>query len=91
MSAVAAAVVGVGGGGMSAYVSATFIRSQEAASAQMRAYFSQPLDYSRTLAAERLIADLPGGPERDRALVLVVERLVGPGPVLGAGRDPGEA
>lgn len=42
---------------LSAFVSRTFIRSQEAAATHLRSYFDQPLELSRYLAAERLVAD----------------------------------
>ncbi|MEU9447016.1 hypothetical protein AB0D42_40700 [Streptomyces sp. NPDC048304] len=73
LGAVAAALAG--------YVSRTFIRSQEAAAGHLRAYFHQPLESSRYLAAERLVADAALGEER-RAEVLgrLVEAMVsGPG------------
>ncbi|MFF1962953.1 hypothetical protein ACFVW5_04895 [Streptomyces sp. NPDC058232] len=49
LGAVSAALAG--------YVSRTFVRSQEAAATHLRSYFDQPLELSRYLAAERLIAD----------------------------------
>ncbi|MEW2154859.1 hypothetical protein AB0950_06100 [Streptomyces sp. NPDC007189] len=79
LGAVAAALAG--------YVSRTFIRSQEAAAGRLRAYFHQPLEFSRYLAAERLVADAALGEER-RAEVL--GRLV-EADGLGAGlKGPGE-
>ncbi|MFB8114274.1 hypothetical protein ACFC51_00075 [Streptomyces sp. NPDC055962] len=42
---------------LAAFVSKTFVRSQEAAATHLRSYFDQPLELSRYLAAERLIAD----------------------------------
>ena len=54
-AAIASAVTGIAGGGLGAYVGATFMKSQDAATAQLRAYFDQPLEFSRILAAERLI------------------------------------
>ncbi|HVB45229.1 MAG TPA: hypothetical protein VNF47_21345 [Streptosporangiaceae bacterium] len=55
-AAIAAGVSGVAGGGLGAYIGSTFMRSQDAASAQLRAYFAQPLEFSKYLAAERLLA-----------------------------------
>ncbi|MEV7130515.1 hypothetical protein [Streptomyces sp. NPDC093260] len=49
LGAVAAALAG--------FVSRTFVKSQEAAAKHLRGYFDQPLEFSRYLAAERLIAD----------------------------------
>lgn len=48
LGAVSAALAG--------FVSRTFVRSQEAAAGHLRSYFDQPLELSRFLAAERLIA-----------------------------------
>ncbi|MFD5940243.1 TRADD-N-associated membrane domain-containing protein [Streptomyces griseus] len=49
LGAVAAALAG--------YVAKTFVRSQESAATHLRSYFDQPLELSRYLAAERLVAD----------------------------------
>ncbi|WP_159049223.1 hypothetical protein [Streptomyces canus] len=72
-STVAGSIVAGGLGAVSAalsgYVSRTFIRSQEAAAGHLRAYFDQPLEFSRYLAAERLMADA-GLSEEHRAEVL---------------------
>ncbi|MGQ5636696.1 MULTISPECIES: hypothetical protein [unclassified Streptomyces] len=72
LGAVAAALAG--------YVSRTFIRSQEAAAGHLRAYFEQPLEFSRYLAAERLVAEAALGEQR-RAEVLgtLVEAMVAGG------------
>ncbi|MFF2099233.1 hypothetical protein [Streptomyces sp. NPDC058202] len=71
---------------LSAYVSRTFIRSQEAAAGHLRAYFDQPLEFSRYLAAERLVADA-GLSEERRAEVLstIVQAMISgpPGPASG--------
>ncbi|MFE0692875.1 hypothetical protein [Streptomyces sp. NPDC058869] len=60
-STTAVAIVAGGLGAVSAalagYVAKTFIRSQEAAATHLRSYFDQPLELSRYLAAERLVAD----------------------------------
>ena len=58
----AAAAIGAGGLGavsaaLSGYIARTFIRSQESSASHLRAYFDQPLELSRYLAAERLLAD----------------------------------
>lgn len=54
-AAIAAAITGVAGGGLGGYIGATFMRAQESATVQLRAYFDQPLELSRVLAAERLL------------------------------------
>ena len=54
-ASIVAGVTGISGGGLGAYIGATFMKSQEMASTQLRAYFNQPLEFSRYLEAERLI------------------------------------
>jgi hypothetical protein len=53
------AVLGALASALSGYVSQTRIRSQEAASKNLRGYFDQPLEFSRYLIAERLLGNLP--------------------------------
>ncbi|MFE7535234.1 hypothetical protein ACFU67_13290 [Streptomyces rhizosphaericola] len=85
-STTAVAIVAGGLGAVSAalagYVAKTFIRSQEAAATHLRSYFDQPLELSRYLAAERLVAD--GGltqEQRGEILSALVQAMVaGPQP-----------
>lgn len=51
-------VLGATGAAMAAYIGRTFVRSREVAAAHLRSYFLQPLEFSRYLAAERLIGTL---------------------------------
>lgn len=80
-STTAGSIVAGGLGAVSAalagYVSRTFIRSQETAAAHLRAYFDQPLEFSRYLAAERLMADA-GLSEQKQAeiLGLIVQTMI---------------
>jgi hypothetical protein len=70
--AIAASVIGVAGAGLSAYVGATFMRAQESSASQLRAYFLQPVEFARVLAAERLLEKIePEGRAR------VVETIIG--------------
>lgn len=73
---------------LSGYVSRTFIRSQEAAAGHLRAYFDQPLEFSRYLAAERLMADV-GLSEDKRAevLSLLVQAMI-TGPASPTSKSP---
>ena len=57
-ASIAAGLVGVGGGGLAAYIGSTFMKLQEATTVQLRAYFRQPLEFSRYLAAERLLENV---------------------------------
>jgi hypothetical protein len=53
-AAVTTGSLGAVGAALAAYIGKTFIRSQETAASHLRAYFDQPLELSRYLAAERL-------------------------------------
>ncbi|MFF0055898.1 hypothetical protein ACFYRI_16065 [Streptomyces microflavus] len=71
LGAVAAALAG--------FVSRTFIRSQESAATHLRSYFDQPLELSRYLAAERLVADGDLTQEqRAELLSALVQAMVAP-------------
>ncbi|MDX3308929.1 hypothetical protein P1S61_07405 [Streptomyces sp. ME08-AFT2] len=77
---VVAGGLGAVSAGLAGYVSRTFIRSQEAAAGHLRAYFDQPLEFSRYLAAERLMADAGLSDERRAEVLslLVQAMIVGP-------------
>ncbi|MFJ6238839.1 hypothetical protein ACIQH0_32710 [Streptomyces griseus] len=85
-STTAVAIVAGGLGAVSAalagYVAKTFIRSQESAATHLRSYFDQPLELSRYLAAERLVADGDLSQEqRGEILSALVQAMVaGPQP-----------
>lgn len=72
-------------GGLSAalggYIGGTFIKSQEAASGNLRGYFSQPLELSRFLLAERLLRELPEEKKAEGTLKLIegISRRAGEG------------
>ncbi|MEU1104889.1 hypothetical protein ABZ408_28565 [Streptomyces tibetensis] len=87
---VVAGGLGAVSAGLAGYVSRTFIRSQEAAAGHLRAYFDQPLEFSRYLAAERLMADA-GLSEEKRAevLSLLVQTMIA-GPAGAAPTGTGE-
>ncbi|MEU6349692.1 hypothetical protein ABZ896_10240 [Streptomyces sp. NPDC047072] len=81
----AGAIVTGGLGAVSAalagFISKTFVKSQQSAADHLKAYFDQPLEFSRYLAAERLLADA-GLPDEKRAEVvaLLVQTIAaGPG------------
>lgn len=73
---VSASVLGVAGAGLAGYVGATFMRAQDSAAAQLRAYFSQPLEFSKYLAAERLLSQIDDGELRAKTVAAVVEHIV---------------
>jgi hypothetical protein len=80
-AAIAAAITGVAGGGLGGYIGSTFMRSQESATRQLRAYFDQPLELSRMLAAERLLDRLDEAHRQDSLQEIIRA-------VLTADRDP---
>jgi hypothetical protein len=76
-ASIVAGALGVTSAALSGYVSSTFVRSQESSAAHLRAYFDQPLEFSRYLAAERLVADAQlSNEERVQLLASVVQAMV---------------
>jgi low affinity Fe/Cu permease len=69
-AAISAGGLGAVGAAFAAYIGKTFIRSQETAASHLRAYFDQPLELSRYLAAERLLADAADLTAEQRAAIL---------------------
>ncbi|MDX3759043.1 TRADD-N-associated membrane domain-containing protein [Streptomyces sp. AK02-04a] len=66
-ASVVAGALGATAGGIGAYLGSTFLKMQERASAQLSDYFAQPLEFSKYLAAERLLSSLNG---QDKALAV---------------------
>jgi hypothetical protein len=58
IGAISTAAVGIVGAGLSAYIGSTFMKAQSEATAQLRQFFLQPVEFSRLLGAERLIGSL---------------------------------
>jgi len=79
VGAISAGAVGVVGGGLSAYIGATFLKSQAEATAQLRQFFLQPVDFSRVLGAERLIENLEKD-QRAEAVQQIVRSMTSPHP-----------
>ncbi|MGA5893925.1 TRADD-N-associated membrane domain-containing protein [Streptomyces venetus] len=73
LGAVSAALAG--------FISKTFVKSQQSAADHLKAYFDQPLEFSRYLAAERLLADtgLPDDKRAEVVAMLVQTIAAGPG------------
>jgi hypothetical protein len=74
-AAISAGAVGVVGGGLSAYIGATFLKSQAEATAQLRQFFLQPVEFSRLLGAERLIDSLEKD-QRSEAVQNIVKSMM---------------
>ena len=74
-AAIAASVIGVAGAAISGYVGATFMKAQSEATAQLRQFFLQPVEFSRMLGVERLVETLPDG-DRAAAVQQIVKSMM---------------
>ncbi len=85
LGAVAAALAG--------YISRTFVRSQESSAGHLRSYFDQPLEFSRYLAAERLLDSVQALDAEQRAAILadLLRTVIAPGGAAPAGSTAGPA
>jgi secreted trypsin-like serine protease len=72
--------LGAASAAFAAYIGRTFVRSQETAAAHLRSYFAQPLEFSRYLAAERLLNSIERL-ETDQRATITAEVLRGMLPV----------
>jgi hypothetical protein len=80
--AITTAALGAVSAALAGYIGRTFVRSQESAAAHLRAYFDQPLEFSKYLAAERLLssnADLDGD-KHTAILTALVQAIVASSP-----------
>ncbi|MGW3913223.1 TRADD-N-associated membrane domain-containing protein [Streptomyces sp. NPDC005070] len=67
------------GAAIAAYIGRTFVRSQESASQHLLMYFRQPLELSRSLAAERLLSEMERA-TRSTAAQRLMESILSSGP-----------
>jgi hypothetical protein len=74
-AAIVVALLGATGGGLAGYIGSTFMRSQETAAAQLRAYFLQPLQFSKVLAGERLLEQMTDDASRTVAATILIRSL----------------
>ncbi|MFD9460217.1 hypothetical protein [Streptomyces sp. NPDC060027] len=72
LGAVSAALAG--------FISKTFVKSQQSAADHLKAYFDQPLEFSRYLAAERLLADTGLSDEKRAEVVAGLVQTIAAGP-----------
>lgn len=70
-ASVVTGVLGTGAGALGAFISWTFLRSQENAANQLRGYFLQPLEFSRYLVAERLLDSLSDDKKAEGILTII--------------------
>lgn len=76
-ASIAVGAVGAAGAAMAAFLGSTFMKTQAASTEQLRQFFIQPVEFSRVLAAERLIESLPAG-DRAESVKLVLASMLGP-------------
>ncbi|WP_309989458.1 hypothetical protein [Paenarthrobacter nitroguajacolicus] len=76
-ASIAAGVIGVAGAAMGSYIGVTFMKAQAEASAQLRQFFLQPVEFSRMLGAERLLSTLEPS-DRTAAVHRVIETMMVP-------------
>ncbi|MCM3301460.1 hypothetical protein M4D73_25055 [Streptomyces pseudogriseolus] len=67
--AIVAGGLGAVSAALAGFISKTFVKSQQTAAEHLKAYFDQPLEFSRYLAAERLLTDA-NLPDEKRAEVV---------------------
>ncbi|MGW5123261.1 TRADD-N-associated membrane domain-containing protein [Streptomyces sp. NPDC004069] len=87
----AGAVVAGGLGAVSAalagFINRTFVKSQESAAGHLRAYFDEPLEFSKYLAAERLIGMAPLSPQRQAEIIAALAQTIVAGSGTGVSQD----
>jgi hypothetical protein len=77
-AAITTGALGAVSAALTGYIGRTFIRSQEMSAKHLRAYFDQPLEFSRYLAAERLVSGQGDQTPEERAILLkiIVEGMI---------------
>ncbi|MFI1956966.1 hypothetical protein ACH46L_03495 [Streptomyces althioticus] len=78
--AIVAGGLGAVSAALAGFISKTFVKSQQTAADHLRAYFDQPLEFSRYLAAERLLADASLPEEKRAEVVAALVQTVAAGP-----------
>ncbi|MFJ8596628.1 hypothetical protein [Streptomyces sp. NPDC093598] len=79
-AAAVAGALGAVAAALAAFISRTFIKSQETAAEHLKAYFDQPLEFSRYLAAERLLNDVELTDDQRAEIVGELVKLIAAGP-----------
>jgi hypothetical protein len=81
--AITTGALGAVSAGLAGYIGRTFIRSQETSAERLRAYFDQPLEFSKYLAAERLLASAGylDSSQRETILAQIIGAVVSTRPI----------
>ncbi|MEU3491559.1 TRADD-N-associated membrane domain-containing protein [Streptomyces massasporeus] len=86
-SAIVTGGLGAVSAALAGFIGKTFVKSQQTAADHLKAYFDQPLEFSRYLAAERLLADTGLSDEKRAEIVAVLVQTIAAGPVPNAPFD----
>ncbi|EMF30509.1 hypothetical protein H114_03486 [Streptomyces gancidicus BKS 13-15] len=78
--AIVAGGLGAVSAALAGFISKTFVKSQQTAAEHLKAYFDQPLEFSRYLAAERLLSDADLPEEKRAEVVAALVQTVAAGP-----------
>ncbi|MEV7413112.1 hypothetical protein AB0O04_35375, partial [Streptomyces althioticus] len=78
--AIVAGGLGAVSAALAGFISKTFVKSQETAAEHLKAYFDQPLEFSRYLAAERLLTDANLPEEKRAEVVAALVQTIAAGP-----------
>ncbi|MGW4791183.1 helix-turn-helix domain-containing protein [Nonomuraea sp. NPDC004297] len=91
-TAIVTGALGATSAAFAAYIGRTFVRSQETAATHLRSYFDQPLEFSRYLAAERLLNGIERlEPDQHAAITTEVLRGILPATNANGEDKPGPA
>ncbi|MFJ6691433.1 hypothetical protein [Streptomyces sp. NPDC091294] len=85
--AVVAGGLGAVSAALAGFISKTFVKSQQTAAEHLKAYFDQPLEFSRYLAAERVLTDATLPDEKRAEIVAELVRTIASGPAGPAPAD----
>lgn len=76
VGAITAGTLGAVSAALAGFIGRTFVRSRESAASHLRAYFDQPLEFSRYLATERLLGGLTSEQRAGIIAALIQDVLV---------------
>ncbi|MGA5629825.1 TRADD-N-associated membrane domain-containing protein [Streptomyces cellulosae] len=85
--AIVAGGLGAVSAALAGFISKTFVKSQTTAAEHLKAYFDQPLEFSRYLAAERLLTDANLPDEQRADVVAALVQTIAAGPAGPASAD----
>ncbi|WP_369153361.1 hypothetical protein [Streptomyces sp. R17] len=85
--AIVAGGLGAVSAALAGFISKTFVKSQQTAAEHLKAYFDQPLEFSRYLAAERLLTDANLPDEQRAEVVAALVQTIAAGPAGPAPAD----